>query len=74
MDDDEKERLRDKGRGEARTEVEAKMTSALLWGFGGAAVGGGLIISLFNLPAIAVLIPGGIAAFYGWNRVNWPRR
>lgn len=72
MDEEEKERLRDEGRRAERREFESKITSALAWGFGGAAVGGGFFVGFFNLPETAVLIAGAIAACYGWNGLSGP--
>jgi len=68
MEEAEKDRLVDEGRHAGREEYRLKMERALLWGFFGAAIGGGLFIGFFNLPETAVLIPGAAAGWYGWNR------
>ena len=68
MDEAEKEGSRDKGRAAGHQGFGWKLEHALLWGFFGAAIGGGLLISLLNLPEITVLIPGAAAGWYGWHR------
>jgi hypothetical protein len=68
MDEAEKERLPDEGPPAGNQELRWKLERALLWGFFGAAIGGGLFISLLSLPEIAVLLPGAAAGWYGWHR------
>src|SRR4051794_7365227 len=58
MDETEKERLREDGRRAGHQEFAWKRERALLWGFFGAAIGGGLFLAFFDLPEIAVLIRG----------------